>query len=165
MKFNDIKLVISEVDGVVTEGLAGVGEMNITMFKQFYTKDFEAINQIKKERKFAFLSADAAISSSMCKVRNIPFFFAAHSKQEVYGHILRRYAVTPDNVLFIGSAYSDVECMQLSAFSVCPEDAPAVVKNTADLVLPLMSGMGVVCYVYDFLEANKNLECDDICQP
>jgi len=48
MDLSNIKAVISEIDGIVTEHLSGIGEMNITMFKQFYMKDFEAINLIKK---------------------------------------------------------------------------------------------------------------------
>jgi YrbI family 3-deoxy-D-manno-octulosonate 8-phosphate phosphatase len=165
MNFKEIKIIISEVDGIVTEGLSGIGEMNITMFKQFYTKDFEAINQIKRDRVFVFLSADAAISMSTCKVKNIPFFHAIKNKQEIYNQILRRYTATPDNVLYVASTFSDIECMKMSALSVCPEDAPMSVKNHADIVLPLMSGTGILCYVYDFLEANKNTECDGICQP
>jgi 3-deoxy-D-manno-octulosonate 8-phosphate phosphatase (KDO 8-P phosphatase) len=165
MKFNDIKLVISEVDGIVTEGLSGIGEMNITMFKQFYTKDFEAVNKIKEGKLFAFLSSDAAISMSTCKTKNIPFFHAAKSKKEVFNTILRRYSVTADNVLYVASTYSDIECMKMAALSVCPEDSPTEVKNVADLVIPMMGGTGVLCYVYDFLEANRNTECDGICQP
>lgn len=165
MNFKEIKIVISEVDGVITEGLAGMGEMGITMFKQFHMSDFEAINLIKRERTFVFLSADAAINSSLCKTKNIPFYHAAKSKRDVYGNILRRYSLTPDNVLYVGSTYSDLESMRMSAFSVCPEDAPSSLKNAADLVMPLMSGTGVISYVHDFLEANKDRECDRICQP
>lgn len=165
MNFKDIKIIISEVDGVITEGLSGIGEMNITMFKQFHMSDFEAINLIKKDRTFVFLSADASINSSLCKTKNIPFFHAAKSKRDVYGNVLRRYSFTPDNVLYIGSTYSDLESMRISAFSICPEDAPSAIKNSADLVIPLMSGTGVISYVYDFLETNKNTECDIICQP
>lgn len=164
MNFKEIKIVISEVDGIITEGLSGLGEMNTTMFKQFYVKDFEAINRIKRDRVFVFLSADAAVSMSTCKVRNTPFYHATKSKQDVYVNILRRYSLTPDNVLYVASTYSDLECMKMSAVSLCPEDSPAAVKNVADLVVPMMGGTGVLCYVNDFLEAN-NLECDDLCQP
>jgi len=58
MLLENIKLVISEIDGIITEGLVGFGEMNIPMFKQFFIKDFEAINEIKKHWGFVFISSD-----------------------------------------------------------------------------------------------------------
>jgi 3-deoxy-D-manno-octulosonate 8-phosphate phosphatase (KDO 8-P phosphatase) len=144
-------MVISEVDGVITEHLSGMGEMGITMFKQFYMKDFEAINMIKRNWLFTFLSLDASISMSFCKKKNIPFFLAERSKEEVYGHILLRYGLTADNVLYVGSTYSDIDCLRMSGISMCPEDAVTPVKNTVDRVLPVYGGTGVICCVYDVL--------------
>ena len=85
MNLTKIKLIVSELDGVITEGLTAYGEMNVPMFKQFCTKDFEAINLIKKmDYSFVFMSVDAAINMSMCRKRNIAFFQAERSKKDVY---------------------------------------------------------------------------------
>lgn len=159
MNFDDIKLVVSEVDGIITEHLVAFGEMNTVMFKQFYMKDFEAINLIKKDWGFAFLSSDANISLSLCKKRNIPFFFAEKSKREVYNQILQRYSLTPDNVLYVGSSYSDINCIRMSGVSMCPDDAVPQVKAMVDHVIPVYSGTGILCYVYELLndfKLNKN---------
>lgn len=161
MDLSNIKMVVSEVDGIVTEHLSGMGEMGITMFKQFYMKDFEAINLIKQNWMFAFLSIDASISMTLCKKRNIPFFLAERSKKEVYGNILLRYSLTADNILYVGSTYSDIDCLRMSGISMCPEDAVVLVKNTVDRVLPVYGGTGVLCCVYDNLldcKLNRNRE-------
>jgi YrbI family 3-deoxy-D-manno-octulosonate 8-phosphate phosphatase len=161
MDFDNIKLVVSEVDGIITEHLIAFGEINTVMFKQFYMKDFEAINLIKKDWGFAFLSSDANINLSLCKKRNIPFFFAEKSKREVYNQILQRYSLIPDNVLYIGSSYSDINCIQMSGMSMCPEDAVPQVKAMVDHVIPVYSGTGILCYVYELLndfKLNKNRE-------
>ena len=155
MNLNNIKLVISEVDGIITEGLTGFGELNTPMFKQFNMKDFEAINLIKKNWGFVFISTDAAINASMCKRRNIPFYFAERSKKEVYGHITQRFSVLPDNVLYVGTTYSDIDCLRMSGFSICPEDSVPQVKNVSDYVVPMYSGTGVLCYVYELLREAK----------
>lgn len=155
MDLSNIELVISEVDGIVTEHLVGIGEMDTVMFKQFYMKDFEAINLIKKGWGFTFLSSDAAINMSLCRKRNIPFYHSERSKMEVYKRIIQRFGVTPDNVLYIGSSYSDIECMQLSGLSMCPEDAVPQVKNTVDHVIPIFGGAGVLCYVCEVLHGFK----------
>ena len=155
MDINNIKFVLSEIDGIITEHLSGIGEMGITLFKQYYMKDFEAINLIKKDWGFAFLSLDAAINMSICKKKNIPFFHAERSKKDVYNILLRKYDLTPENILYLGSSYSDIDCLQVSGLSMCPEDAVPQVKNIVDCVIPVYSGTGVLCYVYETLKGYK----------
>ena len=155
MSFDNISLVISEIDGIVTEHLVALGEMNTVMFKQFYMKDFEAINLIKKDWGFVFLSSDANINLSLCKKRNIPFFFADRNKKEAYNQIMQRYSLTPDNVLYVGSSYSDIECIKMSGISMCPEDAVPQVKALVSDVIPIYSGTGILCYVYELLQDFK----------
>jgi len=151
ISFSNIKYIISEVDGIVTEHLVGMGEFNSVLFKQYYMKDFEAINRIKKHFGFVFISADAAISTYFLKKKHIPFYYAERSKKTVYINLLRRFNVTPDNVLFVGSSYSDIECMKMSKISVCPEDAVPQVKNICDHVVPVYGGNGVLVYVYEMI--------------
>lgn len=152
MYFKNLKIVVSEMDGIVTENLSGIGEMDTVLFKQYYMKDFEAINQLKSNCNFVFLSSDAAISLSMCRKRNIPFYYAERNKKDTLVQILRRYNYTPENLLYVGCSYSDIECMQLSEFSLCPEDAISQAKNNSTYVVPLFGGCGVLCHVYDILQ-------------
>ena len=159
MNLDSIKFVLSEIDGIITEHLTAIGEMNITMFKQFCMKDFEAINVIKKDYGFAFISSDASINMSLCKKRNIPFFHAEQSKKEVYVEkVLRRFSLTPDNVLYLGSSYSDIECLHMSGISMCPEDAVSQVREFVDYIIPVYSGTGVLSYLYDLLRKNRRIE-------
>lgn len=156
MDLTKTKLVISEIDGIVTEHLTAYGEMNIPMFKHFNMKDFEAINLIKKDWGFVFISSDAAINASLCRKRNIPFYFAERSKKDVYASVMRRFNLTPDNVLYIGSSYSDVDCLNMSGVAMCTEDSVPAAKNASDHVIPMYGGTGVLCYVYDFLKLNSD---------
>ena len=158
MDFSNIKFVLSEMDGIITEHLSGIGEMGITMFKQYYMKDFEAINLIKRDWGFAFISSDANINMSLAKKRNLPFFHAERHKKGVYNSLLRRYNLTSDNVLYIGSSYSDIECLRASGIALCPEDAVPQVKNVVQHVIPLYSGTGILCYVYELLREHNLLE-------
>jgi 3-deoxy-D-manno-octulosonate 8-phosphate phosphatase (KDO 8-P phosphatase) len=156
LDFDNVKIVISEFDGIITRGDAAFGEINSVLFKAVCLKDFEAINLIKKGWGFVFLSSDPIISSSLCKKRNIPFFYAERDKAHVYSNILQRHGLVPDQVLYIGNSYSDIECIRLSGFSVCPEDAPGKVKNVVDHVSPILGGEGFLCYVYELLDLNKS---------
>lgn len=152
MYFKNVKIIVSEMDGIVTEHLSGVGEMGVIMFKQYYMKDFDAINQIKSNCNFVFLSNDAAISLSMCRRKNIPFYYAERNKKDTLIQILRRYSCTPENLLYVGCSYSDIDCMKLAEFSLCPEDSVSQVKSVSDYVIPMYGGSGVLCNVYDILQ-------------
>lgn len=156
MDFSKIKLVLSEMDGIITEQMSGIGEMGITLFKTYYMKDFDAINLIKRSFGFVFISKDADISMSLCKKKNLPFFLAERSKKVIYNKILARYSLTADNILYIGNNFSDVECMQMSGVSICPEDAVIDVKNVSDRVIADIGGTGVICAVYELLRPEIN---------
>lgn len=151
-KLKRIKLIVSEIDGVVTEDLSAMDTMGYVIFKQYYMKDFAAINELKKTFIFVFTSADDVVNFKVCRDRNIPFFFAKRDKKEELVKIMQRYEVTPEEILYIGSTFSDVGCMQTIPLSVCPSDSVFSVLNLATHILRNPSGMGVLCEVYEWLQ-------------
>lgn len=151
-KLPNIKIIVSEVDGVLTDGVMPMDEIGNILFKHFCHKDFEAINELKRNFKVAFISNDNHISYNMFRRRNIPFFYDQKSKKEALLALLARYSLTPDQTIYIGSSYSDLECMRLIPLSFCPEDAIPAAKNLSISVLPVYGGMGVFCHMHYFLE-------------
>jgi len=158
MNLSKIKLIVSELDGIVTEHTAAIGEAGITLFKHYQMRDFEAVNRIKKSVNFIFLSSDASINMSFCRAKNIPFFHAKGNKRRVLANdLLKRYTVSPEEVIYIGSSYSDIDCMNLIPFSMCPEDAIYEVKELSQMVIPHLSGTGVLCWLNKFLNDNRGM--------
>ncbi len=154
-RLSGIKIIVSEIDGIITEGLSGIGELNVVMFKNFFMRDFEAINLLKKDFIFVFLSSDPSINMSLCRKKNIPFYYAErNNKVEIMRQILNRYSLTPDNLSYVGCSYSDIDCIYLSKFSFCPEDSAPKIKSICDCVVPVYGGGGVLCSVYEFLKCN-----------
>ncbi len=152
IKYAGLKVIVSEVDGIITEDLMPIDELGNVLFKNFCMKDFEAINHLRKVYKFVFLSRDNLINYHLCKRKQIPFFHAPRDKKKKLVEILRRYEATPEEILYIGCKYSDLECMKMAQISFCPEDSVASVKNVADHVLPIYGGTGVICMLYDLLK-------------
>jgi 3-deoxy-D-manno-octulosonate 8-phosphate phosphatase (KDO 8-P phosphatase) len=148
----NLKIIISEVDGVLTDGVIPMDEIGNTLYKNFCHKDFEAINELKKNFKVAFISNDNHISYNMFRRRNIPFFYDQKNKKEALMALLNRYSLRPDESMYIGSTFSDLDCVRLIPFTACPEDAVPQIKNSCVTVFPVYGGMGVFCYVYYFLE-------------
>lgn len=114
---NKIKLIVSEIDGVITDGIQPVDELGNTIFKNIYTPDLEAINKLKAMCPFVFLSSDNSVSYNFCRKKNIPFYWAKNNKRSTLLEILRKYNVTAEEVLYIGSKLSDVECMKMIPIS------------------------------------------------
>lgn len=151
--FSKLKVIISEVDGVLNTGEHPIDELGNVPFKHYNFKDFEAINEIKKHFKVVFVSADNRISYNMFRRWNIPFYYDSKDKKAEVLKVLKRYSVTPDEVMYIGCTFSDLKCMELIPFSVCTEDAVSDVKNIAVTVLPAFGGMEVFCALHDLLRA------------
>jgi 3-deoxy-D-manno-octulosonate 8-phosphate phosphatase KdsC-like HAD superfamily phosphatase len=148
----DMKVIVSAVDGIITEHLSPLDELGNTLFKSYCMKDFEAINEIKKMCRFVFISKDQAISYNFFRRKSIPFYYAPKSKKEKLVEIMRRYGATPENVIYVGCSYSDINSMKLSEVTFCTEDSPDSVKNVADYVLPYYGGCGVLCGLYEILK-------------
>lgn len=148
-----LKIIVSEVDGIITEDLLHIDELGNVLFKGFCGKDFEIINELKKTFIFVFLSEDSSISYHLCRRKNIPFYHAPRDKKKTLIKIMHRYSITPEEILYIGWSTSDLECIQMVPFSVCPVDAINDVKIRSYYVLNSFSGTGILCEVYDLLKS------------
>lgn len=152
-----VKLIVSEIDGVITNGERAEDEIGHVLYKVYQSKDFPAINEIRKNCKFAFLSDDNHINYNMCKRRNIPFYWAKNEKEKVdhLGDIMRRYNCTPDETVYIGSKVSDVRCCQMIPKSLCPDDAGEYLKGKCWATFLAHGGQGIICELLYLLDNSK----------
>lgn len=150
----DIKLIISEIDGIITNGLRTEDEMGHVLFKSFNVKDLAAINELKKSYKFVFLSDDNSINYNFCRRKNIPFYWAQNEeeKYEYLVKIMQRYSCIPDQVVFVASKVSDKKCAQLIPKSICPDDSGLVLKSACFTTFKNKSGEGILTELLDLLK-------------
>ena len=151
-ELKNVTVIVSEVDGIITEHLTPIDELGNTPFKLFYMKDFEAVNEIKKTFKFVFISSDNSVSYNLFRSKNIPFYWAPKDKKSAILSIRKKYNAKADNLLYIGNSYSDLGCIHLTPLSGCPEDAVVDIKINASFVLPVLGGAGVLCELYQLLK-------------
>ncbi len=156
-----IKVIVSEIDGIVTEDMVPIDELVNVPFKVYNVKDFEAVNELRKHFKFVFISSDPSVNYNLCRKKNIPFFHDKKKKNALVA-IMKKYSVVPDEVLYIGNKLSDMECMQQIPMSFCTEDSPGMIKKLASYVSPVYGGAGVLCDVYEQLmpEINRRIRLD-----
>ncbi len=152
--YKDIDLIVSEVDGIITEGMILFDELGNTLFKEFYMKDFEAINLLRTGFKFVFLSSSNSISYNLFRHKNIPFYWAQKDKVTEFRKIVQKYCVTSDRVLYVGCTFSDVECMQMCGATVCSSDSVNEVLSIVGVdMTSSMGGTGVLCDLYAMLKS------------
>lgn len=149
MDLKNITIIVSEIDGIITDGMAPTDYLNNTLFKNYCMHDFEAINKLKSYFDFVFLADDPAISYNIMRMRNIPAFFTTNMDDKLSilsKKILPHYRARPENLLYIGNFLSDVPCMHLAQISFAPEGAFGVVQN-ALYKIPCAAGKGIISYV------------------
>ena len=150
-----IKLIVSEIDGVLTNGMYTEDEIGNVLYKTFNQKDFAAINELKKHYKVAFLCDDNRINYNLCRRKQLPFYWAVgKSKSKILADILRRYVATPDNTIYIGSKISDKKCLQVVPHSMCPDDAGDYLKSIAWAPFITEGGKGIFIELLDLLQYN-----------
>ena len=143
----NIKLIVSEVDGILTDGTVPIDELGYTSNKSFFVGDFEEINQLKKKVDVVFISSDNQISYHLFRRKNIPFYWAKKDKFGTLLDVLRKYSVTAEEVVFIGAFLSDVKCATMVPNSFCPLGSNIKLSNICTS-LSVPSGKGVLTDLY-----------------
>ena len=159
MDFKNIEIIVSEVDGIITDDRNSTDTMNNILFKNYCAKDFDIINVIKPYYTVVFLVEDPTISYGVMRSKNIPFYFTKNKyelKVDILSKILNKYNTTPEHLLYIGSRMSDIECMHLSEFSVVANDSISPLRTIANYVSPAQGGHGVIASVYDLFMVNPS---------
>lgn len=139
------KLIVSEIDGILTCGDITIDELGNILYKTFNSKDFEAINELKKYFTVVFLSSDNKINYNLCRRKNWPFYWGKNEgeKYDRLIEILRRYSSTPDETIYIASMISDRRCVRLVPSSLCPDDVGEYLKNICFANFIKNSGQGI----------------------
>lgn len=155
------KLLILDVDGVLTTGLKTYDIYGKVISKTFGDRDFTAIKQfICAGIDVIFLSGDQQVNQKVAESRKIPFFYSRRdsgqlSKAECAKEILKDYKLTSENTIFMGDDLFDVEMRDYCGFMACPKGSHYLMKNNCDVVLETKSGEGCVQELFEYMIKNK----------
>jgi len=162
IEFSDIKIVIMDVDGVLTDGIYQISERG-EIIKSFYTRDFFAIEKLlRNDIKVIIItqSKDNVINKKIENLKSQSDFWykqdchfkfnlltGVEDKVKEILDITAHYDYGFDNVAYIGDAENDVQCMKKALFTGCPIDAIKEVKDNSNYISDFPGGRGAV---YDF---------------
>jgi 3-deoxy-D-manno-octulosonate 8-phosphate phosphatase (KDO 8-P phosphatase) len=152
-KLKNIKLLILDVDGVMTDGRVILDD-NGREIKNFNVRDGHGIKLIQRYGiKIALLTGrksevvkhrarDLAIKEVYQKVFN---------KKEVFAEILLKNKLEAGETAFMGDDIVDIPVLRMVGFSAAVADASDIVKRTVDYVTQNKGGHGAVREVCEML--------------
>ena len=150
-----IKLVILDIDGVMTDGKKCYGIDGIPFSKTYCDKDFTAIKRLRGSGvHVCFLSGDERINLAMAKNRRIDFYSSRGlDKADFINDFQITYQVTPNEMVYVGDDLFDLSIMKSVGHSFCPEDSPDIVRALCSElnIIPRKGGENVVTKLVDML--------------
>ena len=142
-KCKDIKLVITDVDGVLTDG--GMYYSNIGEFmKKFNTRDgmgVELLHNVGIETIFLSREKSEATKQRAIKVKAKLIEGIIYKENELK-KICKKYQIKPKNVAYIGDDVNDVNIMTKVGLSAAPSDCSKEVLKICDYVCKKKGGDG-----------------------
>ncbi len=151
-----IKLLIIDVDGVLTDGRKVYDKSHKVLSKKYLCKDFTAIKRfVAAGIKVVMLSGDN-FNKEMAQKRNIDFYCTRDlnlslDKSQFLQIFEEKYSVPIENMAFVGDDYFDLTIIKKLDYTFCPSDSPKIIKDECEVVLKSAGGDGVVVELYDIL--------------
>ena len=152
-KLKRVRLVITDVDGVLTDGGLYYGPDGECL-KRFHARDGLGVKLLQQAGiQVAVLSGRdcPALRRRLADLGITEAVLEQVDKRAVLSGIIERCGVSAEEVAFIGDDIPDMEVFALCGVSVTVGDAPDCVKAKADLVLECQGGQGAFRELLDVI--------------
>ena len=152
-----IKLFITDVDGVLTDGGMYYSEEGEVM-KEFNTRDGMGIELLRKNRIIPVIitkeNSEIVIKRAE-KLKVKEAYIGVEDKLEVIEELIEKYNLSFDEIAYIGDDINDLPVLEKAGLSFAPEDAIEEVKQSVDYVTSKKGGEGAFREAVDFILAQN----------
>ena len=151
----DIKLIVSDFDGIFTDGKLEVFSDGKTSKKIDYKDIMGIAIVLKKGINFAIISGEksAAIDIIKEKFAKVDAFQNERNKINVLKSLIEKYNLTKDNIIYLGDDINDIECLNFVKYPVTVPEAHDKVKEVKDIYITKNScGNGAFREVADSIQ-------------
>lgn len=152
-KLKKIKMLILDVDGVMTDGRIIMDDTGREI-KNFNVRDGHGLKVLQRYGvKVAILTGrKSKVVEHRAKDLEIKYVYQkVYNKKEVFGEILKKHKLSADEVAFVGDDIVDVPVLKMVGFSVAVADALDIVKKSVIYVSPYQGGKGAVREICDMI--------------
>jgi YrbI family 3-deoxy-D-manno-octulosonate 8-phosphate phosphatase len=156
MKSKNIKILLTDVDGVLTDGGMYYTSTGDAM-KKFHTRDGMGVNLLKKSGipTIIVTKEKTKMVRSWAKKMNVSHIYdGILQKEKILKEICKKYSVTSSQIAYIGDDINDIELLKKVGFSVTPNDGILDAQNIVDYICKKKGGDGVLREVADIILHN-----------
>jgi YrbI family 3-deoxy-D-manno-octulosonate 8-phosphate phosphatase len=143
--FSKIALVISDFDGVMTDGKVEVSEKGLESVT-CSRLDGIGIKLLKKNGiEIIIVSSEANASvQHRAKKLNITAYSNVIDKLEFITNLQNEKRISSDEIFYVGDEINDLAVMKSLIYTACPKDANSEIKKVAKYRLKTKGGNGVI---------------------
>jgi 3-deoxy-D-manno-octulosonate 8-phosphate phosphatase (KDO 8-P phosphatase) len=158
-KLRKIKLLVFDVDGVLTDNTVFIGDGK-NEFKRFCIADGMAVYIARRAGiETAFISGRYSVATSKraneLGIKDL--YQKAEPKRISFEKIVKKHKLSADQIAFMGDDVIDVPLMKMAGVSATVPHAPEYVKAYADIVTKKQAGLGAAREFVDMILMAKGL--------
>ncbi|MBT4325372.1 MAG: HAD-IIIA family hydrolase [Candidatus Nitrosopelagicus sp.] len=152
-KCSKIKLVITDVDGVLTDGGMFYTDKGDIM-KRFFVRDGMGVTLLKKKNipTLIITKEKTEMTRQWAKRMKITKMYeGVIQKEALLKKICEEYKVKPDQISYIGDDVNDIELLKKVGLAVVPNDAIEEAKKISQYICKTNSGQGAFRELVDLI--------------
>tara|TARA_B110001454_G_scaffold100576_1_gene94971 strand:+ start:856 stop:1371 length:516 start_codon:yes stop_codon:yes gene_type:complete len=156
-KCKKIKLVLTDVDGVLTDGGRYFSEKG-EIVKRFHVRDGMGINILLRNgiQTAIITKENSKIVKKWAKEMNVSKTYSGIKiKEKEFKKICKYYKILPSEVAFIGDDVNDMELMKKVGFSATPSDGILQAKKIVNYICKTSGGNGALREMIDLILKEK----------
>lgn len=162
LKAARIRLVLTDCDGVLTDGGVYYGESG-EVFKRFNIRDGMGVVRLRElvgvQTGIVTGETSPSVVTRAAKLKISELHLGAGNKLSLLAGILSRLDLDASEVAFIGDDVNDLDILQAVGFSACPSDATKQNKAVVDYCCEMAGGQGCFRELAELIIEAK-LNCD-----
>lgn len=152
-----IKLVITDVDGVLTDGGMYYSAKGDVM-KKFHVRDGMGVTLLRKNNIPTIIvtkEQTPMVRQWAKKMKIKKLYDGVKEKEKILPLICNQFNVKRNELAYLGDDINDVELLKIVGFSAVPRDAMPIAKNNSNYVCKKKGGEGVLREIAEIILSAK----------
>jgi len=152
-KCKKIKIVLTDVDGVLTDGGMYYTKEGEAM-KKFHTRDGMAVTLLRKHNIPTIIvtkEKTKIVKQWATKMKVEKLYDGIQNKESIVEVICKKYKVHANEIAYIGDDVNDIELLKKVGFSATPNDAIKETKKISHYVCKAGGGTGAFRELTDLI--------------
>jgi YrbI family 3-deoxy-D-manno-octulosonate 8-phosphate phosphatase len=156
--FKKIKIVLTDVDGVLTDGGMYYSSDGDIM-KKFHARDGMGISLLRKNDipTVIITKEKTKMVKQWTKKMKVALFDGVLYKEDILTKICSQYQVSPSEIAYIGDDVNDVNLLKLVGLGVVPKDGNQIAKKSSNYISKTIGGNGVLREVAELILLSKKI--------